>query len=126
LNLGWDHPPGNLTYDSTPEGPGLGAVSEYVGRTFTAERDIDAGDELFLDYGEQYLEDRSPDMDFVPRRADFEMAAGIIKSLSFEIGLDDEGKNKTRDDAAETLAAQTVLGKVKNLFISNFIILSPR
>lgn len=94
MNLGCDQPPGNITYHAS-EGPGAGAVSSYVGRIFKANRDINAGDELFLDYGNQYLDDRSPDMDFVPRSSDFEMAAGVVKSISAEIGLDDISGNKS-------------------------------
>ncbi len=97
LNLSLENPPvDSLTYP-TSQGPGLGAVSDYIGRGFVAERDIVAGDELFLDYSEQYLDDRSPEMDFVPRRTDFEMAAGIMQSLYSEIGLNSDHRHSEND-----------------------------
>lgn len=63
---------------------GEGAYSDYVGRSFFAITDIEAGDELFLDYGEQYLNDRSPSMDGIPRSLDYEMAGEIVEQVTKE------------------------------------------
>jgi hypothetical protein len=62
-------------------GVGVGAFSDYVGRSFFAMTDIEAGEELFLDYGEQYLNDRSPSMDDIPRSFDYEMAGEIVQQI---------------------------------------------
>ena len=107
-NLGWEHPK-NITYASTSQGPGVGAYSEYTGRAFTAALKINAGDELFLDYTEEYLDARSPDMDFVPRRADFEMAAKIIENIFLD--HTNVAETKRKKTTGSTLEKQDALGK---------------
>ena len=127
LNLGLENPPvDSLTYP-TSQGPGLGAVSDYIGRRFVAEKDIMAGDELFLDYSEQYLDDRSPEMDLVPRRTDFEMAAAIMQSLYSEFGLDSDHRHSEKHNQGGNLVNVDETGtEVMNalLFKSIFRLLS--
>jgi len=65
---------------SLQDNPGAGAFSNHKGRDFTADRDVEEGEEIFLNYGEQYLEGRSH-LDHVPRAADYYAAAKILKRL---------------------------------------------
>jgi hypothetical protein len=102
----------NATFSTAEEnsksGPGVGAYSEYVGRSFFAMEDIEEGDELFLDYGEQFLNDRSPLMDDIPRSFDYEMAGRIIENILkenilFHVANDlDEENSTSREDASIT------------------------
>ena len=59
--------------------PMAGAFSYYTGQMFVAERDISAGEELFANYGEEWLDARSGGgTDSVPRKADFEKAGDFL------------------------------------------------
>jgi len=58
---------------------GVGAYSYYQ-RTFTATRDIKAGEELFSNYGENWLD--SHHFDSVPRKKNFRRAHRILEQLS--------------------------------------------
>ena len=50
-----------------------------MGQMFVAERDIKAGEELFANYGEEWLDNRQgSDSDLIPRLADFEKAGNIM------------------------------------------------
>lgn len=68
----------------TSKHPGSGAFSYHKGRTFTASRDINAGEELFLDYGDRFLDSRTY-LSNVPRKNDFLVAAQLIKGMKPEI-----------------------------------------
>jgi hypothetical protein len=78
--------------------PGCGAYSYHTGRTFYAARDIEAGEELFLDYGETYLEARSY-LDHVPRKQDFlqagEILSNIVHSLDIENYRNEDKSNRS-------------------------------
>jgi hypothetical protein len=65
--------------------PGAGAFSYYKGKIFSAGRNIAAGEELFLHYGEDWFDDGSSDWDFVPRRADFERDGARLEQLAKEL-----------------------------------------
>jgi hypothetical protein len=56
-----------------------GGFSYHSGRTFVSSRNIEAGEELFIYYGNQFLDAR-PSLDLVPRRQDFFDAAAIVSS----------------------------------------------
>ena len=73
--------------------PGIGAYSYHGGAKFTASRDIDAGEELFADYGEEWLDDREYLGD-IPRENDFQKAGEIIMKMIHGVKDDDiNGKN---------------------------------
>jgi len=86
-------------YDDTASNrfsnPGAGAFSYYGGHHFKASRNIDAGEEIFADYGQGWLDGREGTFaDNVPREDDFNKAGsilGIIRKLTnSETTLDDE------------------------------------
>lgn len=59
--------------------PGAGAFSYYGGHKFVATKHIAAGDEIFADYGSNWMEQRSGTYaDAVPRESDFDNAATIM------------------------------------------------
>ncbi len=62
---------------------GAGAVSYYRGHQFYATRNIEAGEELFADYGEEWLTSRGEPFEGVARRDDY-LKAGEIVSLLLE------------------------------------------
>jgi len=60
-----------------------------MGQMFVAERNIKAGEELFANYGEDWLDNRKgSDSDFIPRRADFEKAGNIMMQFFRELNSD--------------------------------------
>ncbi len=64
------------------ENPGAGAISYHMGRNFQATRDIQAGEELFDDYGDTWLDYRPGTYaDFVPRPQDYETAVSVLEQL---------------------------------------------
>lgn len=66
-----------------------GSFSYYGGYLFKATKEIKAGDELFADYGEEWLNERKGSYaDFVPRKKDFRKAAAVLRKIRKEI----EGK----------------------------------
>lgn len=79
-NLAFHFP--QKTYEplTDKESPSRGAYSYHTGRTFYARRDIAAGEELFLNYGQAYLDGRRY-LDHVPRYNDFELAGFILHQL---------------------------------------------
>ena len=74
-----DDPPYDDTFITTTGNPGAGAFSYHNGRSGVAMKDIEAGDEIFLDYG------LDPDSDYyewfqhVPKWDDFEDAGYILE-----------------------------------------------
>lgn len=72
----------NDTITPRAEGsPGIGAYSYQGGVEFIATRDINAGEEIFADYGEDWLEGRSK-FQSVPREDDFLDTAEILEVLA--------------------------------------------
>lgn len=66
--------------------PGMGAYSYHGGALFYASRDIAAGEEIFADYGDDWLDTR-PFLKKVPRQEDFTKTAQVITKILE--GLDD-------------------------------------
>jgi len=60
------------------EDPGAGAFSYYEGHSFVATKVINAGDEIFADYGDEWFDLRGEGFKDVPRRDDFIKAAKIL------------------------------------------------
>jgi hypothetical protein len=67
--------------------PGIGAYSYYGGAQFHASRDIAAGEEIFADYGEDWLDSRDY-LEHIPREEDYRLTAEVI--LKLVDGLDEE------------------------------------
>ncbi len=63
---------------------GAGAYSYHRGRAFVAIRDIQEGEELFLNYGDQFLDSRIG-LSHVPRKSDFLYASRMIRSIKQDI-----------------------------------------
>jgi len=61
--------------------PSAGSFSYHNGHHFTASRAIVAGEEIFADYGEQYLDTRGGYADSVPRKDDFIEAGTILTAI---------------------------------------------
>jgi hypothetical protein len=97
--------PDASAYDDTIlnrfKNPGAGAISYHVGRYFKASRDIEAGEELFDDYGENWLDSRPGGYaDLVPREEDYDKGASIMKKLN--------RKNTSFEDNELSMIAKTV------------------
>lgn len=85
-NLGFSFP--KTTYDYEPEESpsfGSGAYSRHKGRDFVALRDIQEGEELFLDYGDDFLDSRPESLSKVPRKEDFKIVSDIVKGIKVEL-----------------------------------------
>jgi len=70
--------------DLIPRGsgsPGIGASSLHDGRQFQTTREISAGEEVFVNYGENWLNKRSA-YDAVAREADYEKAAEVLNAIA--------------------------------------------
>jgi hypothetical protein len=61
--------------------PGAGAFSYYPGKNSFANKRVQAWRELFLNYGENWLDKRSKDFDFVARSSDYLEAGRIISEM---------------------------------------------
>jgi hypothetical protein len=76
----------DIPYDDsligTTANPGAGAFSYHGGRKIVANTDIEAGDELFLDYGLDYRNDDYEGhwFEHVPRSRDYRTAGKIMKN----------------------------------------------
>ena len=85
-NLGFSFP--ETTYDHEPKESssfGAGAFSRHKGRDFIALRDIQEGEELFLDYGDDFLDSRPKSLSKVPRKEDFTIVSEIVKGIKVEL-----------------------------------------
>jgi len=74
--------PMRIVYDDSMvsrDDPGAGAFS-YHERIFEAQRNIEAGEEIFSHYGEQWLVDNG--YDFIPRSKDYHKAYRIVEELT--------------------------------------------
>ncbi|KAG7345925.1 SET methyltransferase domain containing protein [Nitzschia inconspicua] len=81
----------NVAYDDTDwyddglldryQDPGAGAFSYHRGKYWYAERDVEAGEELFADYGEYWFLDRQlgDSGKHIPRSKDYEKAAQMCE-----------------------------------------------
>lgn len=58
-----------------------GSFTYYNGHQFYANKNIEAGEELFADYGEEWLEERAETLGNVPRAHDFYVASKIMLRL---------------------------------------------
>lgn len=79
--------------------PTAGSFSYHEGFLFAATQDIQAGEELFVNYGESWMETRSGTyVDLIPRKSDY-VAAGkimhrLIEPIAEQIGdTSAEGKS---------------------------------
>lgn len=68
--------------------PGMGAYSYQPGFIFATSRDIQAGEEIFCDYGAEWLDSRSFGK-HITRQEEFETAGNIMKKTINGLGGDD-------------------------------------
>lgn len=99
--------PVNEVYDDTvvdrQNNPALGSFSLHAGHKFEAYDNLKAGDEIFADYGETWLDQRKGTFaDFVPREKDFEKAAILFKKIHRSLISE---KVKVTDSILRTLNA---------------------
>jgi len=62
-------------------GPGTGAFSAYYDTTYVAEMPLEAGSEVFADYGDNYFRGRPGEYGMVPLAPEFQRADEILKEL---------------------------------------------
>eukprot|EP00804_Cyclotella_cryptica_P004781 CCRYP_004881-RA/>CCRYP_004881-RA protein AED:0.03 eAED:0.03 QI:0/-1/0/1/-1/1/1/0/656 len=63
------------------KGPGSGAFSSYHGVTYVAERPLEAGAEIFVDYGDSYFRDREHVYGMIPLIPEFQRADEMLGAL---------------------------------------------
>ena len=61
--------------------PGAGAFSSYHDMTYVAEMSLEAGSEIFADYGDSYFRDRPDTYGLIPLVQEFRRADEIMKGL---------------------------------------------
>jgi len=76
--------------------PGAGAVTYYHNLKFTASENIDAGSEIFVEYGSEWFLNRAEEMGPVPVADDFEEADILLMKFWHAIG-GDPGTEMARD-----------------------------
>ena len=79
--------------------PGAGAISYYMGRNTIAVRDVEAGEELFLEYPEENMNEISETYN-IPTRIHYKEAGRVVSSL-----LNKHGKDWNRWSGDEKLAS---------------------
>lgn len=70
-----------LYIDDGKIGPGAGAFSSYHGMTYVADEPIEAGGEIFADYGDAYFRGRPDVYGMIPLTEEFEKADRMMKIL---------------------------------------------
>ncbi|KAG7346430.1 SET methyltransferase domain containing protein [Nitzschia inconspicua] len=68
-------------YSSGNVGPGAGAFSAYHGMTYVADAAMEAGEEIFSDYGEAYFRGRPNVYGMIPLSNEFDKADKMTKAL---------------------------------------------
>jgi SET domain len=91
------------TGTAEPTDAGRGAYSTYQDHFFAATRSIRAGEEIFLDYGEDYFRDRVEKFGMIPMVADYEWAQEKVVSVvaQFEQGISQEDWDAMRIDLTD-------------------------
>ncbi|KAL7502532.1 hypothetical protein ACHAWX_000507 [Stephanocyclus meneghinianus] len=67
--------------NANKKGPGSGAFSSYHGITYVAERPMEAGAEIFVDYGDSYFRDREHVYGMLPLAPEFQRADEMMGAL---------------------------------------------
>eukprot|EP00521_Asterionellopsis_glacialis_P011499 CAMPEP_0195303720 /NCGR_PEP_ID=MMETSP0707-20130614/33249_1 /TAXON_ID=33640 /ORGANISM="Asterionellopsis glacialis, Strain CCMP134" /LENGTH=609 /DNA_ID=CAMNT_0040367347 /DNA_START=239 /DNA_END=2068 /DNA_ORIENTATION=- len=130
-NLYFDQP--EIPYDDTildrTLDPGAGASTYYAGKNFGVTRSVEAGDELFLNYGEGFL-DSKPSFSYVPRQRDYEMAGNILakfEELLVEVkALEENNKSLSSKVKGEIEARLTDIQNVASVFSERFHSILPK
>mmetsp|Transcript_30553 Transcript_30553/g.62329 ORF Transcript_30553/g.62329 Transcript_30553/m.62329 type:complete len:487 (-) Transcript_30553:242-1702(-) len=65
-------------------------MSYHLGHDFVSTRDIEAGEEIFVSYGESWLDGRGDWGSLIPREADFETGDQITKLLKERVSAPDD------------------------------------
>jgi hypothetical protein len=98
----------NKTTTQKKLSPIAGSFSYYQGKTFTAHGEIPAGGEIFLEYGEKWLNERGEDFEAVPRRQDYWDVAKLLKELMEKVV-------KASPEQRKTLANELLQTHLKRL-----------
>ena len=85
------------------DSPGRGAYTPWVDRTSTAARDVDAGSELFVSYGEAYFTSRVDELGIVPVGVHYTRAERFLKRYyaSFRGRVREESEGRATTDQLE-------------------------
>jgi len=100
------------SFDRT-KSSGAGSFSTYTGKDIYADRDIVAGEELFLNYGESYF-DEAPEPEIykdVPREADYYDASSYLMKFKEELIQAKDGRQLS---SREKEMMTGMLGKTKS------------
>jgi SET domain len=87
----------------------FGAFSHAIGHSFDAAHALEAGQELFSEYGDEWFAYRYPN---VPRKADYEEVNNLLSGWKQRV--EDDGIEELTSDRAEALYLELALGKFKD------------
>mmetsp|Transcript_24210 Transcript_24210/g.57476 ORF Transcript_24210/g.57476 Transcript_24210/m.57476 type:complete len:665 (+) Transcript_24210:54-2048(+) len=96
--------------------PGAGAFTPWFNRSSTAANDIDAGSELFVDYGTNWFISREEDMGLVPVTESYEGAQSFLKEYGVLLVGSNHPNDLVEDKMALTDEAQKDLWQVIKTF----------
>ena len=104
--------------------PGTGASTTYHNVHFDAKTNIEAGAELFVQYGDAWFQDRE-DLGFIPLSADFKTADRTVRFLQQATkNFTDTLKNKPQDFVVDFLdlvrGLVSVQPRLANAYPKNF------
>jgi hypothetical protein len=86
----------------------FGAFSHAIGHSFDAAHALEAGQELFSEYGDEWFAYRYPN---VPRQADYQEVNHLLSEWKQRV--EEDGIEELTSDRAEALYLELVLGKFK-------------
>jgi hypothetical protein len=81
----------------TAIGPGAGAFSTYHGMTYVAETAIEAGGEIFADYGDAYFRHRVDVYGNIPLKPEFDKADEMVRALWEALPESDQNNNNNNN-----------------------------
>jgi len=96
--------------------PGAGASTPWFNRTSTASKDIEAGSELFVDYGPNWFLSRDGVFELVPISTSFEKAQAFLKEYGKLLVGSDNPNDLVEDKMALDDEAQRDLWEVIKTF----------
>lgn len=97
--------------------PGMGAYSYQSGYLFHSNRLIEAGEEIFCDYGEEWLDGRDS-LIGVAREEEYETAALLVKKVVDGLGADMDRRNSDSDSDSDS--GGDALLKTVNSIVEHF------
>jgi hypothetical protein len=81
LNVNFAYPSYNSAGLHRSRDPGAGAFTYWHNMSLIATRDISAGEELFMNYGSDFFDDRKHYMSAIPRKKDYHRADRLVQRV---------------------------------------------